>query len=278
MKNLIKLNLARNCLKYVIKSYGIKQLFIPYFTCPVVWQAVRDTDCEVKFYHIDEKFLPITEFGKNDYILYTNYFGLCEDNCKLLEQKYKNLIVDNSQGFYSANYGIATFNSLRKFFKVPNGAYLYIEKTLDEQFSKDTLDFESNPLMQENYEMFLKNELLLDKEKVIKTLSNVVEIHMDNVDFSQDKNFRQEYFKRYANVFDKYNRIKMKDNENSVPYCYPLSCNDEKIKNKLLSLKLPLLKLWKNFPSDFIESSFLNDTVALPLNDKSIADYIIENF
>ena len=276
MKNLIKLNLARNCLKYVIKSYGIKQLFIPYFTCPVVWQAVRDTDCEVKFYHIDEKFLPITEFGKNDYILYTNYFGLCEDNCKLLEQKYKNLIVDNSQGFYSANYGIATFNSLRKFFRVSNGAYLYIEKTFDEQFSKDTLNFESNPLMQENYEMILKNELLLDKEKVIKTLSNVVEIHMDNVDFSQDKNFRQEYFKRYVNVFDKYNRIKMKDNENSVPYCYPLSCTDEKIKNKLLSLKLPLLKLWKNFPSDFIESSFLNDTVALPLNDKGFANYILE--
>ena len=62
------------------------------------------------------------------------------------------------------------------------------------------------------------------------------------------------------------------------PYCYPLSCSNEQIKNKLISLNLPLLRLWKNFPSDFIESTFLNDTVALPLNDKSFADYILEKF
>lgn len=89
MENLIKLNLARNCLKYIIKSYGIKQLFIPYFTCPVVWQSIREVGCAVKFYHIDDKFLPITEFGKKDYILYTNYFGLFEDNCKILAKSIR---------------------------------------------------------------------------------------------------------------------------------------------------------------------------------------------
>ena len=278
MKSLIKLNLARNCLKYIIKSYGIKQLFIPYFTCPVVWQSAREMGCGVKFYHLDENFLPKTIFKKNDYILYTNYFGLCEFNCKILEQKYKNLIVDNSQGFYSQNYGIATFNSLRKFFKVQNGAYLYIEKPLEEQFLEDDLSFKYNPLMQEDYETFLKNELLLDKEKQIKTISKDVEIQMNNVDLSMDKNFRHEYFEKYAIIFDKFNRIKIKNNENSVPYCYPLSCSNEEIKNKLAFLNFPLLRMWQNFPSNFVESTFLNDTVALPLNDRNFANYILENF
>lgn len=278
MGNLIKLNLARNCLKYIIKSYGIKQLFIPYFTCPVVWQSIREVGCAVKFYHIDDKFLPITEFGKKDYILYTNYFGLFEDNCKILAKKYKNLIVDNSQGFYSENYGIATFNSLRKFFRVQNGTYLYIEKILNEQFPEDELSFKYNPLIQEDYESFLKNELFLDKEKEIKMISKNVKIQMNNVDLNFDKNFRHEYFEKYAIIFNKFNKIKFKFNENSFPYCYPLSCSNEQIKNKLISLNLPLLRLWKNFPSDFIESTFLNDTVALPLNDKSFADYILEKF
>ena len=159
-----------------------------------------------------------------------------------------------------------------------NGAYLYIEKPLEEQFSEDDLSFKSNPLMQEDYETFLKNELLLDKEKQIKMISKDVEIQMNNVDLSMDKNFRHEYFEKYAIIFDKFNRIKIKNNENSVPYCYPLSCSNEEIKNKLAFLNFPLLRMWQNFPSNFVESTFLNDTVALPLNDRNFANYILENF
>ncbi len=36
--------------------------------------------------------------------------------------------------------------------------------------------------------------------------------------------------------------------------------------------------MWQNFPSNFVESTFLNDTVVLPLNDRNSADYIIEKF
>ena len=54
MQKRIELNLARNCLKYIIRLYGIKQIFIPYFTCPVVWNAIREENCRVKFYHIGE--------------------------------------------------------------------------------------------------------------------------------------------------------------------------------------------------------------------------------
>lgn len=278
MKSLVKLNLARNCLKYIIKSYGIKQLFIPYFTCPVIWQSVREVGCRVKFYHIDETFLPTIDFNKDDYILYTNYFGLCDENCRFLEKKYLNLIVDNSQSFYSQNFGIATFNSLRKFFKVQNGAYLYIEKMLDEQFFSDELSFPFIPTMQENYEVFLKNELTLDKEKSIKGISKNVEKQMTQIDFDRDVSFRKKYFNKYAEVFDKFNNIKIKKSNEFVPYCYPLSTSNEQIKNDLSALKIPLLRLWKDLPKTFIESSTFNDVVALPLDDKKIADYILEKF
>ena len=78
--------------------------------------------------------MPTIIFDDNSYVLYTNYFGICAKNIKELAKKYKNLIVDNAQAFYMPKYGIASFNSLRKFFGVPDGSFLMCDKTINEIF------------------------------------------------------------------------------------------------------------------------------------------------
>lgn len=275
MQKRIELNLARNCLKYIIRLYGIKQIFIPYFTCPVVWNAIREENCRVKFYHIGEDFLPMTRFDKNDYILYANYFGINSKNCKQLSSIYPNLIIDNSQAFYGENYGKISFNSLRKFFNVQNGAYLYIDSVSDENFEMDYLNLE--PIfMQKNYEKFLKNELILNEEKEIKTISPKIQKEMSKIDFENDKKTRLELYQKYSQKFDKYNRIKLKFEKSDIPYCYPFSTDDDGIKNSIIFNKLILLQMWQNFPQNFVESKFLNDTIAFPLNDEKYAQKILE--
>ena len=137
--DVIKLNLARNCLKYLIQVYAIRRIYLPYYTCPVVWNSVREENCEVKFYHIDKDFLPTEKFEENDFILYTNYFGINSKNCKILAKKYPNLIVDNSHSFFCKPLGLASFNSLRKFFNVQNGAYLFTSKQLGQVFEVDKI-------------------------------------------------------------------------------------------------------------------------------------------
>ena len=74
--NAIALNLARNCLRYVIETYKIKEIYVPTYTCPVIWQAIEKSNCRIKFYNINEHFLPECEFSTNDFVLYTNYFGI----------------------------------------------------------------------------------------------------------------------------------------------------------------------------------------------------------
>ena len=115
----IALNSARNCLRYIIRAYNITEIYVPYYTCNVVWQAIRSEGCKIKFYHIDDKFMPVQEFQKEDFVLYSNYFGVCAGNVKILSEKYPNLIVDNAQAFYMPSLGLASFNSPRKFFGVP---------------------------------------------------------------------------------------------------------------------------------------------------------------
>ncbi len=272
---IIKLNLARNCLKYICKAYGINKILLPYYTCPVVWNSLREENCEVKFYHIDKDFLPTEKFKKNDFILYTNYFGINSKNCKKLAKKYPNIIIDNSQGFFSEPLGLASFNSLRKFFNVQNGAYLFTSKQLEQVFEVDKIELQPVS-MQEDYEKFLKNELFLDAQKQIKTISPKVEKMMNDIDFEAESIKRVRIFKQYEKVLKNFNNIQLDLNIGDVPYCYPFSPNSEIIKRKLWSKNLVLLQLWKNFPKSFIESEFLNDTIALPLDNAEYAEKIIE--
>lgn len=272
---IIKLNLARNCLKYICKAYGINKILLPYYTCPVVWNSLREESCEVKFYHIDKDFLPTEKFKKNDFILYTNYFGINSKNCKKLAKKYPNIIIDNSQGFFSEPLGLASFNSLRKFFNVQNGAYLFTSKQLEQVFEVDKIELQPVS-MQEDYEKFLKNELFLDSQKQIKAISPKVEKMMNDIDFEAESIKRVRIFKQYEKVLKNFNNIQLDLNIGDVPYCYPFSPNSEIIKRKLWSKNLVLLQLWKNFPKSFIESEFLNDTIALPLDNAEYAEKIIE--
>lgn len=272
---IIKLNLARNCLKYICKAYGINKILLPYYTCPVVWNSLREENCEVKFYHIDKDFLPTEKFKKNDFILYTNYFGINSKNCKKLAKKYPNIIIDNSQGFFSEPLGLASFNSLRKFFNVQNGAYLFTSKQLEQVFEVDKIELQPVS-MQEDYEKFLKNELFLDSQKQIKAISPKVEKMMNDLDFETESIKRVRIFKQYEKVLKNFNNIQLDLNIGDVPYCYPFSPNSEIIKRKLWSKNLVLLQLWKNFPKSFIESEFLNDTIALPLDNAEYAEKIIE--
>ena len=272
---IIKLNLARNCLKYICKAYGINKILLPYYTCPVVWNSLREESCEVKFYHIDKDFLPTEKLKKNDFILYTNYFGINSKNCKKLAKKYPNIIIDNSQGFFSEPLGLASFNSLRKFFNVQNGAYLFTSKQLEQVFEVDKIELQPVS-MQEDYEKFLKNELFLDSQKQIKTISPKVEKMMNDIDFEAESIKRVRIFKQYEKVLKNFNNIQLDLNIGDIPYCYPFSPNSEIIKRKLWSKNLVLLQLWKNFPKSFIESEFLNDTIALPLDNAEYAEKIIE--
>ena len=134
MYNLLKLNLARNSLRYIVRAYNIKEMFIPYYLCRVIRQALKKENCKPVFYHIDDNFMPSQEFPQSAFILYPNYFGICDKNVKILAKKYPFLIVDNAHSFYSTPKGFAAFNSARKFMPVYNGSYLWIKATKVNQY------------------------------------------------------------------------------------------------------------------------------------------------
>ena len=119
---------ARVSLRYLIRLYNITELYIPYYLCDVVRHSIILENCRPLFYHIDNNFMPVKNFPQDCYILYPNYFGVCNNNVSTLVKQYPKLIVDNAHAYYNPPQGFACFNSERKFLPVKNGSTLWIKK------------------------------------------------------------------------------------------------------------------------------------------------------
>lgn len=262
-RNLIKLNLARNCLRYIIRCFGIKEIHMPYYICPAVWQAARKENCAIKFYHIDNNFLPAREFAENDYILYPNYFGISSKNVHKLMRLYKNLIVDNAHNYFMPDCGLASFNSLRKFFNVKDGAFLYISQLSSENFPQDEYYYET--CRYKTFEEFCKNELRLEHEPV-KLISRCSEQLFEEIDKEQEKQRRLEIFNQLHTALHSTNKLDIKLAKEDVPFVYPYLTDDETFAAKLENNGISILRYWEAMPEYFPEYDFYKYLVPVPLD------------
>ena len=120
-----ELTSARESFAHLINLYGIKRVFIPYYLCDVMRHSAYNTGCEVVFYHIDDNFMPAMDFNKENYMLYPNYFGVCDKNVEILVKEYPNIIIDNAHSYYSKPSGFACFTSKKKFLPNESGSDLW---------------------------------------------------------------------------------------------------------------------------------------------------------
>ena len=135
-----KFDYARNSFRYLIREFGIKEIRIPYYLCDVMRHIAFAEDCKTLFYHIDDNFMPVEKFDNNEFILYPNYFGICDNNVEELTKIYPKLIVDNAHSVFASPSGFACFNSVRKFIPEKVESYLYIKEKSSEISQKTPED------------------------------------------------------------------------------------------------------------------------------------------
>ncbi len=260
----LKFNTARNALTYIIRAFQIEELYLPYYMCPSVRTQVIRTGCRIKFYHIDINFNPVIEFPEEAYILYPNYFGICGSIADKLADKYKNLIVDNAHSFYSSPKGIASFNSVRKFFPVlRDGAFLYTTKTVDINIEQDNYYYKPESL---SFRDFCINENRLDGEK-IKYMSDCTNKYFLKLNMKKEKQKFIESFCSYHTKLSEINRLKISLNKNDIPFKYPYlaenkAAADEFVK-KCEKDGITIFRCWNNLPQSFKEKEFYNCLIAL---------------
>ena len=139
-ENAIALNYGRACLLYLIKTKQIKKIAIPYYLCEAISNLCKANDVEVSYYRINVSFKPCSISIKDDEWLYlVNYYGqLGNDYISEVVKKHSKVIVDNTQSYFSEPVkNVDTLYTCRKYFGVPDGAFLYTDIHLREALEYD---------------------------------------------------------------------------------------------------------------------------------------------
>lgn len=268
-KDALKLNSGSACLKLIIRTYHIKKLHVPDYTCPVVWKSVQDENCECVFYKVGLDFLPQQDFRKDDYILYNNYFGINGRNVRFMEKQYRNLIVDNAQAFYEVGHSLAAFNSARKFFGVPDGGYLYsrdqvkMPDVFSVSWNKCTALLKRCELpASEGYGDFKETEHMIAEEPIAR-MSKLTKRLLCNIDYEIVKKKRIENYQYLHAQLGKYNQIKADLNEDDVPLVYPFLVDKHGLREKMIANKIYVATYWPG-----VSPNKLIDIIPLPIDQR----------
>lgn len=283
-KNAIALNTGRNALEYILRVYKFIKIYIPYFTCEVILEPLNKLGIQYEFYHLTLNLEPkINSIEKFAALLYTNYFGVLDDKVNVIVKKYTNVIIDSCQAFFSKpnNSALATFYSCRKFFGVPDGAYLYIKKKLRRKFEQDTSESRLSHLIKRieygpeaGYKDFRNNDSSLCGQP-IKTMSYLTRRILSSVDYGKVEERRKENFLYLHEHFGKINEFKFKYTNKIIPMVYPLLIDGgSSLKKKLIDNRIFVATYWPNVKNWVDKTSFeyylANNLVALPVDQRYI--------
>jgi hypothetical protein len=278
---LIKLNTARNSLEYILITQGYTTIYLPYFTCEVLLEPIKRLQLYYHFYKIDEHMDPIIDFEVDDHscMLYTNYFGVKTETVRQLSETQKNLIIDNAQAFYAAPItGIDTFYSCRKFFGVPDGAYLYTQSPRRLKLTRDTsvermahllkaadLDVEAG------YADYVRNnDVLINNE--VKEMSRITQQLLAAVDYDHCAAKRRENFKFLHEQFKDINEFHIDYDPEDVAMVYPLLLSKADLKAKLIGQKIFVATYWPNVFDwtlpESLEYQLAKNMISLPIDQR----------
>lgn len=252
----IKLNTGRNALEYILRCRQCDKVYIPYYTCGVVLEPFEKLGIEYQFYHVNHLLEVADDISllPGETILYTNYFGLKQDAVKQLARRYGHqLIIDNTQAFYDKPIsGIDTFYTCRKFFGVPDGAYLYTDEETDlspaEDHSWERMDFllkriDLSP--EEGYADFRRQSGLLVGVD-IRQMSRLTQRLMQSIDYDAAATRRRENFMYLHKALHASNLLSLHLAPEAVPMVYPYMTDDEGLRDRLINQKVFVARYWPN--------------------------------
>lgn len=271
----IHLNSGRNCLRYLVRAHQIEEIFAPAYTCPVIWDALRDEGCKICLYDINEDFLPKQPVRQDAWLLYTNYFGICNQQVVELRRQYPHIIVDQSQAFYAPPTENC-FYSPRKFFGLPDGGLLYTQKRLAAELAQGRSSQRMSHLLQRiedgasaSYSEFRRNDASLDHEPVMQMSKLTYEL-LQGIHYEYALERRTSNFLYLHRALKAANEIPIHLDEFAVPMVYPYlnSSYGGAAKERLIAQKIYVATYWLGQRDPARGERLMRDMLALPIDQR----------
>lgn len=283
-KDAIKLNSGRNCLRVLIRSRKISRIYLPYYICDSVIDACNLENCKINFYSLSSNFKiknQLINFDlKTDYLYLVNYGGLLTTNdVDNYYKKYQNIILDNTQDFFRHRFlDIDTIYSCRKFFGVPDGAYLYTDANINENYEYDCSYDRMEHILgryelgaERFYQYYIENEAKISSLP-IKYMSRLTDNIMRGINYEKSMEQRN---KNYSFLFKEMNNMNQLNLPSNImgAFAYPLLIGDaQKIREKLIKEKIFIPQYWKEVltrtAEESIEYQYAQNILWLPCDQR----------
>mgnify|MGYP007020620910 CR=1 FL=1 len=278
--NIFKLNSGISCLAYLIKARRIHSIVLPYFICSSVTNLAKTYGVTIRQYKINSFFCPIDiELGEQEYLYVVNYYGqLTEKQLQNIVNYYHRVIIDNAHAYFDEPLpNVDTLYTCRKFFGVPDGAILYTDIELGEEFPRDESHEHMKFLLgrfersaSEYYADYEANNRRFASEG-IKHMSLLTENLLHGVDYSFVKMARTENYRYLYDRLREINELTLREVEGA--FAYPLLVRGgAALKKVLIAKKLFIPTLWPNVLGECtpnsLEYRFANDILPIPVDQR----------
>lgn len=280
---LSRYNSIKSAMFFLLENISIKRIYIPYYYCPTTIKAIKSTGINVSFYHIKNDLLPdYLPDEENSAVLLVNYFGVITQEVKKIAVGFKNaiVIIDNAHAFFSEpiiSNNIYQLYSAKKFFGVPDGAYL-IGKGVRSENQAPGHSYEYADYLLLTYEVGTnasykkKKSADLIIESNPGTMSVLAMGLLRNVDYAKVREKRERNFEMLHEKLGRYNDLFLI--KKCAAYHYPLLITEKgrEIKKTLVSRKIYVPTLWLGEDlmrngNDF-ELLMSNDAIFLPIDQR----------
>jgi hypothetical protein len=284
-QDIARLNSGRAGIFYSLQLLGLKKIYMPFYQCPSVSAFLINKKIEVVKYYLNAFLQPEMEVNEPESaLLIVNYFGLFDD-VQLMEisKKYNNVIVDNSQAFFTKPIvSLLNVYSPRKFFGVPDGCYVIGRNAVKNEFlhqrdiSSDTSSFLLKRIelgCSAVYKERMMNEKRIDQSDV-KRMSVLTHSLLANIDYTQIKERRIANFNYAHSLYKSMNKINVDSfiGENVVPMVYPLVIEKAELVDVLKTNHIYTGRWWSHVLSEVeipgIEVHLSKYMIPLPIDQR----------
>ncbi len=275
----IALNCGRNALAYLFKSRKIEKIKIPYFICASIPDVCDREGVQKSFYHIGLDFKPEKDLvlDNNEWLYLVNYYGqLSNEQINTYVEKYRRVIVDQANSYFQEPIqNVDTIYTCRKYFGVPDGAFLYTKSVLNEEYPID-VSFERMHFLlgrfektaTEFYEEYCENNNQF-KNEPIKRMSKLTNNLLHGINYKEIKSIRMKNFEYLHSGLSKFNQL----NISRATFMYPFFVeNGAQLRKRLIKKQIYIPVLWpfalnNTWPHD-LEHVLAENILPLPIDQR----------
>lgn len=280
----IALDSARSCLAYLIELRGIRSIALPDLMCSAVPAACDRAGCAHRAYRVGADFLPVYDFelAEGEWLYLADYYGTLTVEAVDAAVGFAGgrVVVDEVQGFFGEPWaGADTIYTCRKFFGVPDGAYLATRDGA--RLSRELSACRSAARMAHvlgrvedggsaHYAEYSAAEEGIG-ESGPEAMSEVTRRLMSGMDYARVKETRERNFAALAELLGQRNLLNPGSPEG--PYMYPFLVKGAgDARKRLASRGMYVPTLWPNVLSECAEGSvarrYAEDILPLPVDQR----------